>query len=79
MEEYNPNDKKSRVSKKNADSFYYNIANAYLYMNEFDTAIEYINKGLEIDNSIFIKAMITDIKDRKLRYKKNQEREQGKI
>lgn len=79
LEEYNPNDKKARISKKNADSFYYNIANAYLYMDEFDTAIEYINKGLAIDNSIFIKAMIGDIKDRQNRFAKNQEREQGKI
>ena len=79
LEEYNPEDKKARISKKNADVFYYNISNAYLYMNEFDKAIEYINKGLEVDNSVFVKAMIPDIKDRKNRYEKNLARELGKI
>ncbi len=74
LEEYNPNDKKARISKKNADAFYYNISNAYLYMNEFDKAIEYINKGLEVDNSVFVKMMIPDIKDRNIRYQRNLER-----
>jgi tetratricopeptide (TPR) repeat protein len=79
LEEFDPNNKKARISKKNADVFYYNISNAYLYMNEFDKAIEYINKGLEVDNSVFVKMMIPEIKDRKIRYQKNLEREQGKI
>jgi tetratricopeptide (TPR) repeat protein len=71
LEEYDPNNKKARISKKNADSFFYNISNAYLYMNEFDKAIEYINKGLEVDNSVFVKMSINDIKDRQNRYLKN--------
>lgn len=79
LEEFDPNNKKARISKKNADVFYYNISNAYLYMNEFDKAIEYINKGLEVDNSVFVKMMIPEIKDRKTRYLKNLEREKGKI
>ena len=74
LEEYDPNNKKARISKKNADAFYYNISSAYLYMNEFDKAIEYINKGLEVDKSVFVKMMIPDIQDRKFRYQKNLDR-----
>ncbi len=79
LKEYDPDDKKARISSKNADNIYFNIAQAYLYMDEFEKALDYTNKGISI-NSDYIKRMfISTINDREQRFKKNIERVEGKI
>jgi len=79
LEEFDLKNKKARISKKNADWLYLSMASAYLYMNEFDKAIECMNKGQEIDSGLQSKSILANIKDRKYCFQKNQEREQEKI
>jgi hypothetical protein len=79
LTEYDPNNKKARISKKNADWINFSIASAYLYLDDFDKAIEYMNKGQEIDAGLQSKSVLADIKDRKYRYEQNKAREEGKI
>lgn len=74
LEELDPKSKKTRISKKNGDWFYRNIATAYLYLEEFDKAIEAMNKAFEIDKGFLGKHQMAEIKDRKYRFEKNQER-----
>lgn len=83
LSEFKPNDKKAskkgRINKKIADRLNYNIAAAYLYMNEFDKAILFTEKGLVIDRSVAGKDLLSDIKILKKRYEKNQKREREQL
>ncbi len=79
LQEYDPDNKKARISKKNADWINFSIASAYLYLDDFDKAIEYMNKGQEIDAGLQSRSVLASIKDRKYRYEQNKAREEGKI
>lgn len=77
--EFNPDDKKAakkgRINEKIADLLCYNIAVAYLYMDEFSKATEYTEKGLLIDKGMTGRSLLTGIAKKKRRFEKNEERE----
>ncbi len=76
ISEYDANDKKARISKKNIDRFYWNVAVAYFYMNEFDKAVQTLNEAMTIGKSTASeKYFINQIDDRKSRFNKNEKRE----
>lgn len=79
LTEFNPTDKKAtkkdRISSKIADFLNYSIAIAYFYMNDFDKAAEFAQKGLDIDQGSFGRSLLNNIKDKQVLYEKNQERE----
>lgn len=75
ISEYDANDKKARISKKNIDRFYWNVAVAYFYMNEFDKAVQTLNEAMTVGKSTASeKYFIGQIKNRKNRYKLNEKR-----
>lgn len=46
--EYNPDDSKARIGKKNVDNFYMNIVYASLFMNDFTRSLLALNKHDEL-------------------------------
>ncbi|RLD69422.1 MAG: hypothetical protein DRI95_00160, partial [Bacteroidetes bacterium] len=75
ISEYDANDKKARISKKNIDRFYWNVAVAYFYMNEFDKAVQTLNEAMTVGKSTASeKYFIGQIKNRKKRYELNEKR-----
>ncbi|MEN8122888.1 MAG: hypothetical protein ABFS35_21290 [Bacteroidota bacterium] len=75
ISEFDANDKKARISKKNIDRFYWNVAVAYLYMNEFDKAVQTLNEAMTVGKStVSEKYFIGQIKNRKNRYELNEKR-----
>jgi len=83
LTEFNPNDKKAakkgRINKKIADRLHYNIAAAYLYMNQFDKATLYTKNALLIDASLGGRNLLNEIDTKKIRYQKNQQRENKEL
>ncbi len=75
ISEFDANNKKARISKKNIDKLYANIAYAYLYMNEFEKARQTVRKALTVGKSEGTeKSYIKKINDREYRYKANEKR-----
>lgn len=75
ISEYDAGNKKARISRKNIDALYMNISIAYMYMTEFDTAIQAMEAALSVGKSDgYEKAQIRKIKERKKRYELNEKR-----
>ena len=70
LHEYDPNNKKARVNREVAWYTMLNIAEAYLWMNNFDKADEYFSR-MEVVQPKWIKARL---KESKNRLKEHQER-----
>lgn len=74
LTESNPNDNKSRINDKVTALIYYNIAEAYMWMSNFDEADQYINKAINAGEMKFkneAKRLQATMADHKLRWKAN--------
>jgi len=75
--EYDPNNKKAKISKKNIAYLYRNISTAYLYMNDFDNAIKTIQELESLGvakHKRDLNSRIKTAQDRKMRYELNEKR-----
>jgi len=74
LTESNPNDNKARINDKVTALIYYNIAEAYLWMSNFDESEQYINKAInagEMKYKTEAKRLQGVLADQKLRWNAN--------
>lgn len=74
LTESNLNDNKARINDKVTALLYYNIAEAYMWMSNFDEAEQYINKAINSGEMKFkseAKRLQTSMADVKIRWKAN--------
>ncbi len=77
ISEFDASNKKARISRKNIDELYANIAFAYLYMNEFEKARQTVKQALTVGKADGMeKSYIRQIDEREKRYKANEKRKQ---
>ncbi len=75
--EYEPKNKKAKISDKNIEYFYRNISTAYLYMNDFDNAIKTIKELQSLGvakHKQDLEIRLKTAQDRKMRYELNEKR-----
>lgn len=74
LTESNVNDNKSRINKEITAMLYFNIAEAYMWMSNFDESEQYINKAINSGEMKFknaAKNLQSVLADQKLRWKAN--------
>ena len=77
ISEFDASNKKARISRKNIDKLYANIAFAYLYMNEFEKARQTVKVAMTVGKyESTEKSYIKKINDREARFKLNEKRKQ---
>jgi tetratricopeptide (TPR) repeat protein len=74
LTESNPGDNKARINDKVTALIFYNIAEAYMWMSNFDEAEQYINKAInagEMKYKTEAKRLQGVLADQKLRWNAN--------
>ncbi|MBK9190497.1 MAG: tetratricopeptide repeat protein [Crocinitomicaceae bacterium] len=74
LTESNPNDNKARINDKVTAALYYNIAEAYFWMSNYDQSEQYINKALNAGVMKYkddARRLQGAIQDAKIRWKAN--------
>ena len=77
--EYVPGDKKAKISDKNVNDLYMNVASAYFYLDNFEMARNWIKDAMTIEKSEHVeKSMLRQIDAQEVVYNLNVKREAEK-